>query len=127
MDGWMEDGTARVIANRSIDGEEEKPPKVYLDESGYVLWFASLSFSTNLPPGRVIHPASNFSVSVVVEGEEAKCAMEADFLALKHKSWILRYCWNVQSCAEKRDCFEKHQPGVASCGWLQPGRNFLST
>ena len=33
----------------------------------------------------------------------------------------------VQSCAEKRDCFAKHLPGVAGCGWLQPGRNFLST
>ena len=33
----------------------------------------------------------------------------------------------IQSCAEKRDCFVKHQPGVAGCGWLQPGRNFLST
>ena len=34
---------------------------------------------------------------------------------------------HIQSCAEKRDCFVKHQPGVAGCGWLQPGRNFLST
>ena len=34
---------------------------------------------------------------------------------------------HVQSCAEKKDCFAKHQPGVAGCGWLQPGRNFLST
>ena len=33
----------------------------------------------------------------------------------------------VQTCAEKRDCFAKHQPGVAGCGWVQPGRNFLST
>ena len=33
----------------------------------------------------------------------------------------------IQSCAEKRDCFAKHQPGVADYGWLQPGRNFLST
>ena len=33
----------------------------------------------------------------------------------------------VQTCAEKRDCFAKHQPGVAGCGWRQPGRNFLST
>ena len=33
----------------------------------------------------------------------------------------------VQTCAEKRDCFAKHQPGVAGYGWLQPGRNFLST
>ena len=33
----------------------------------------------------------------------------------------------VQSYAEKRDCFVKHQPVVAGCGWLQPGRNFLST
>ena len=33
----------------------------------------------------------------------------------------------VQTCAEKRDCFAKHQPGMAGCGWLQPGRNFLST
>ena len=30
----------------------------------------------------------------------------------------------LQACAEKRDCFAKHQPGVAGCGWLQPGRNF---
>ena len=30
----------------------------------------------------------------------------------------------VQSCAEKKDCFAKHQPGVAGSGWLQPGRNF---
>ena len=28
---------------------------------------------------------------------------------------------NIQSCAEKRNCFAKHQPGVAGCGWLQPG------
>ena len=34
---------------------------------------------------------------------------------------------NVQTCAEKRDCFAKHQPGVAGCGWLQPGRKFLTT
>jgi len=33
----------------------------------------------------------------------------------------------VQSCAEKRDCFVKHQPGLAGYGWLQLGRNFLST
>ena len=33
----------------------------------------------------------------------------------------------VQACAEKRDCFAKHQPGVAGCGWLQAGRNFLAT
>ena len=25
------------------------------------------------------------------------------------------------------ELFAKHQPGVADCGWLQPGRNFLST
>ena len=25
------------------------------------------------------------------------------------------------------ELFAKHQPGVAGCGWLQPGRNFLST
>ena len=36
-------------------------------------------------------------------------------------------CFNLQSCAEKRDCFAKHQPGVAGCGWLQSGRHFLST
>ena len=24
------------------------------------------------------------------------------------------------------ELFAKHQPGVAGCGWLQPGRNFLS-
>ena len=28
---------------------------------------------------------------------------------------------------KKRDCFAKQQPGVAGCGWLQPGRNCLST
>ena len=33
----------------------------------------------------------------------------------------------IQSCAEIRDCFVKHQPCMAGCGWLQPGRNFLST
>ena len=33
----------------------------------------------------------------------------------------------IQSCAEKRNCFAKHQPGVAGFGWMQPGRNFLST
>ena len=33
---------------------------------------------------------------------------------------------DIQSCAEKRDCFAKHEPGVAGCGWLQAGRNFLS-
>ena len=25
------------------------------------------------------------------------------------------------------ELFAKHQPGMAGCGWLQPGRNFLST
>ena len=25
------------------------------------------------------------------------------------------------------ELFAKHQPGVVGCGWLQPGRNFLST
>ena len=25
------------------------------------------------------------------------------------------------------ELFAKHQPGVAGCGWLQPGRNFLLT
>ena len=25
------------------------------------------------------------------------------------------------------ELFAKNQPGVAGCGWLQPGRNFLST
>ena len=50
-----------------------------------------------------------------------------------HAQWKCRrkLAWNarnhIQSCAEKRDCFAKHQPGVAGCGWLQPGRNFLST
>ena len=34
---------------------------------------------------------------------------------------------HIQSCAEKRDCFVKHQPGVAGSGWLQPSRSFLST
>ena len=33
----------------------------------------------------------------------------------------------IQTCAEKRDCFVKHQPGMAGCGWLQLGRSFLST
>ena len=33
----------------------------------------------------------------------------------------------LQSCAVKRNCFAKHQPDVAGCGWLQQGRNFLST
>ena len=35
--------------------------------------------------------------------------------------------YHVQSCAEKKDCFAKDQPGVGGCGWLQLGRNFLST
>ena len=33
----------------------------------------------------------------------------------------------IQACAEKRDCFAKHQPGVAGCGWLKLGRDLLST
>ena len=33
----------------------------------------------------------------------------------------------VQSRAEKRNSFAKQQPGMVGCGWLQPGRNFLST
>ena len=33
----------------------------------------------------------------------------------------------VQKYAEKKDSFAKHQPGMAGCGWLQPGGNFLST
>ena len=34
----------------------------------------------------------------------------------------------LQRCAEKRDCFAKHQPGVAGCGrlWLAAGRQKLS-
>ena len=32
---------------------------------------------------------------------------------------------SIQNCAEKRNCFSKHKPGVAGCGWLQQGRNFL--
>ena len=35
--------------------------------------------------------------------------------------------YTVQTCAEKKDCFAKQQPSVAGRGWLQPGRNFLST
>ena len=34
---------------------------------------------------------------------------------------------HIQTCAEKRHCFAKHLPGVAGCGWLQPGRNCLAT
>ena len=34
---------------------------------------------------------------------------------------------DLTGLCRKRDCFAKHQPGVAGCGWLQPGRNFLST
>ena len=33
----------------------------------------------------------------------------------------------LQTCAEKRGCFAKHQPCVAGRGWQQLGRNFLST
>ena len=33
---------------------------------------------------------------------------------------------HIQTCAEKRHCFAKHLPGVAGCGWLQPGRNCLN-
>ena len=33
----------------------------------------------------------------------------------------------IHGCAEKKDCLAKHQSGMAGCGWLQPGRNFLST
>ena len=42
-------------------------------------------------------------------------------------SHVVRVYVCVQTCAEKRDCFANHQPGVAGCGWLQLGRNFLST
>ena len=28
---------------------------------------------------------------------------------------------------KKMDCFAKHEPGMSGFGWLQPGRNFLST
>ena len=31
---------------------------------------------------------------------------------------------DIQSCAEKKNCFGKQQPGVAGCGWLQ--RQILS-
>ena len=34
--------------------------------------------------------------------------------------------FNICACAEKRDCFAKHQPGMVGCGWLQAGRNFLN-
>ena len=43
------------------------------------------------------------------------------------QNWICQRDLQLQSCAEKRDCFVKHQPGMAGCGWLQAGRNFLST
>ena len=33
----------------------------------------------------------------------------------------------VQRGVNLFELFVKHQPGVAGCGWLQPGRNFLST
>ena len=33
----------------------------------------------------------------------------------------------VQRGVNLFELFAKHQPGVAGCGWLQPGRNFLST
>ena len=46
---------------------------------------------------------------------------------LRHRTSRTRITRCVQTCAEKRDCFAKHQPGVAGFGWLQPGRNFLST
>ena len=33
----------------------------------------------------------------------------------------------IQRGVNLLELFAKHQPGVAGCGWLQPGRNFLST
>ena len=38
---------------------------------------------------------------------------------LNHCSLKTVMITGLQSCAEKRNCFAKHQPGVAGCGWLQ--------
>ena len=46
-------------------------------------------------------------------------------LSLRGKN-VVRLRTSIQCCAEKKDCFANHQPSVAGCGWLQPGRNFLS-
>ena len=49
-------------------------------------------------------------------------------MEMEGKNWhSLSSPYHVQSCAEKRNCLAKHQPGVAGCGWLKPGRNLLST
>ena len=68
--------------------------------------------------------------------------VNSDWMKLNHEKWSYDpsqgFCllcrWVVKNVThiyrlvqKKRDCFVKHQPGVAGCGWLQPGRNFLST
>ena len=37
------------------------------------------------------------------------------------------YNFEIQRGVNLFELFAKHQPGAAGCGWLQPGRNFLST
>ena len=38
--------------------------------------------------------------------------------------WTEQPSLPVQFCANKSDCFVKHQPGMAGCGWLELGRTF---
>ena len=43
---------------------------------------------------------------------------------LREKESVGRH---VQRGVNLFELFARHQPGVAGCGWLQPGGNFLST
>ena len=52
-----------------------------------------------------------------------KVSSKSDNSGLK-PAFVDMKLWIVLTCAEKWDCFAKHQPGVAACGRLQPGRNF---
>ena len=70
-------------------------------------------------------PHSFFTVKCYSYCTEEKWKLFRDPAFDNQNKWLIRY--PLQSCAEKRNCFAKQQPGVAGCGWLQLGRNFLST
>ena len=55
-------------------------------------------------------------------GEKARSVLT--FLRERHVNFQEN---QIQRGVNLFELFAKNQPGVASCGWLQPGRNFLST
>ena len=69
----------------------------------------------------------------VVNGAWMKCRLTRDLhglyvpFNLEHVENFPLISLHVQRGVNLFELFAKHQPGVAGCGWLQAGRNFLST